>query len=199
MEDTTMKAQAKSQYRAAIVAVFSLVFITGCATPPGPNQAGGTVVGGATGAFLGGALSRSPEGALLGGAIGALAGALVGKDIDEATRVRVAQNESLRIEDIKSLSQAELDDDLIISQIRATRSVYRLDSTQIVDLKDAGVSTRVIDYMINSRDVVERPRTRWEYYLEFHPPYPSHHYPHPHWHHPHWRGHPGHHHGPHPR
>jgi len=194
-----MEAQAKPEFRTAMVAVFSLVFIVGCVTPPGPNQADGTIIGGATGAFLGGALSRSPEGALLGGAIGALAGALVGRDIDEATRVRVAQNEPLRIEDIKSLSKAELDDDLIISQIRATRSVYRLDSAQIVDLKDAGVSSTVIDYMINSRDVVERPRTRWEYYLEFHPPYPSHHYPHPHWHHPHWRGHPLHHHGPHPR
>jgi hypothetical protein len=184
-----MKTESKCS--AAIFAAISVVFIAGCATPPGPNQAGGTVIGGATGAVLGGALSRSPEGALVGGVIGALAGALIGEDIDATTRERVTQNESLRIEDIKALSVAGIEDDLIISQIKATRSAYRLDSAQILDLTKAGVSTRVIDYMINTREVATSSRTRSSFYLQFHPPYPPHHPPSPYRHHPGY-GHPWH-------
>ncbi len=188
-----MKTEAKPKYRAAILAALSLVFVSGCATPPGPSQAGGTVVGGATGALLGGALSRRPEGALVGGVIGALTGALIGRDIDDATRERVTQNEPLRIEDVKALSQAEVEDDLIISQIKATGSVYRLDSAQILDLKNAGVSTAVIDYMINTRDVAAstRTRTRSRFYLHFGPPHPPPHHHDPFWHHP-GPGHPWH-------
>lgn len=133
--------------------------LTGCET----STQTGALVGGTTGA-LGGALigksigGRTTEGALLGGAIGALSGALVGKHIDEQTRARVQQGQPLTLEDVKVLSRAGVEDHLIISQINATRTVYILNSAQIIDLKDAGVSQRVIDHMINTRSMYGSPR-----------------------------------------
>ena len=126
------------------------VLLAGCMTPVGPNQAGGTVVGAASGALIGGAIGHSGGGALIGGTIGALAGALMGKDVDQATRAHVEQGQPLSLEDIKSLSKAKVSDELIISQINASRTVYRLNSAQIIDLRDAGVSPALIDYMINT-------------------------------------------------
>jgi len=51
---------------------------------------------------------------------------------------------------IKALSRANVKDELIISQINASRTAYRLGAAQIIDLKDSGVSEKVIDHMINT-------------------------------------------------
>lgn len=61
----------------ALVAATSLS-LAGCNTPEGQGAAGGAVVGGATGALLGAAISDRPSGALLGGVAGAAAGAMIG-------------------------------------------------------------------------------------------------------------------------
>jgi len=53
-------------------------------------------------------------------------------------------------DDIKTLAKAGMSDEVILSQIRNTRVVYRLTTTEILDLKEAGVSQRVIDFMINT-------------------------------------------------
>jgi len=134
-----------------VVAVTLLIgFMAGCMSPVGPNQATGAVVGAATGAIIGGGLRNNPGDAILGGAIGALIGALAGKDVDDSTRTRVSQGQALTLEDVKSLTSAKVGDDLIINQIKATRTVYRLSSAQIIELKNAGVSQKVLDYMINT-------------------------------------------------
>lgn len=52
--------------------------LTGCETPQGQAAGGGAIIGGATGALLGAAISGRPEGALLGGVAGAATGAMVG-------------------------------------------------------------------------------------------------------------------------
>ena len=52
--------------------------LAGCDTPQGQNAAGGAVMGGATGALLGAALTGRPGGAVLGGVTGAATGAMVG-------------------------------------------------------------------------------------------------------------------------
>ena len=128
----------------------TMALFAGCISPVGPHQAGGTVVGGATGAIVGGAVTHSAGGALIGGTIGALAGALAGKDVDDSLRTRVVQGQPLSLEDIKALAKANVGDDLIINQISATRTSYRLTTAQIIDLKNAGVSTKVIDFMIST-------------------------------------------------
>jgi surface antigen len=171
-KDRTMKAIARIS-----CAVAGVVWLAGCATPVGPNQMGGTVIGGATGAVIGGLATDSAGGAVVGGVIGALAGALVGKDIDDSLRQRVVQGQPLAIGDIKALSRAGIGDDLIVNQITATRTVYQLSTAQIIDLRDAGVSPKVIDFMIGTpRLYAQPPPARAYYYVE---PYPYYYAPPP--------------------
>ncbi len=57
----------------------SAIALAGCETPQQQNAAGGALLGGATGAIIGSAVSHgSPGGALVGGALGAATGAMVG-------------------------------------------------------------------------------------------------------------------------
>jgi outer membrane lipoprotein SlyB len=141
--------------------------LTGCETPYGtPDRTGtgalaGGGIGAASGALIGSASGSAGEGALIGGAVGAIAGGLIGHsmDMDEQARlraqapqtyVRVEQGQPLSVADVKALAQARLSDDVIISQIRNSRTVYHLSVSDIIDLKNSGVSERVIDYMINT-------------------------------------------------
>ena len=48
------------------------------------------------------------------------------------------------------LAQAKVSDDLIISQIRASRTVYHLSAADIIDLRNSGVSENVVNFMINT-------------------------------------------------
>jgi len=65
----------------------------------------------------------------------------------------------LGIEDVKALAKAGLSDDLIVSQIRSSATVYHLGTADIIALKSAGVSEKVIDYMINTPSTAMPPPT----------------------------------------
>lgn len=120
----------------------------------------GALVGAGGGALVGG-LAGGGTGALIGGAVGAAAGGLIGYALDQQDRQimqerspqtlnRIDNREQLTLDDIKSMSHNGLKDDTIIDQIKATESTYRLSSDEIIDLKKAGVSQKVIDYMIRT-------------------------------------------------
>ncbi|MCS7337080.1 MAG: glycine zipper domain-containing protein [Verrucomicrobiae bacterium] len=147
---------------------------SGCQTPEGePDRtATGALAGGAlgaiTGAVIGHQSGRGAEGAAIGGAIGALTGGLIGHSMDQEQRARlrarapetltrIERGQPLGLADIKAMAQAGVSDDVIISQIRATGSTYRLSAADIIELHNAGVSSRVIDYMINTG--TQRPRS----------------------------------------
>lgn len=147
----------------------------GCYTPEGqPDRtASGALAGGAigagAGAIIGSATRHAGEGALIGGAIGALSGALIGNSADEAQRERIReenpqtlnridQGQPLTLADIKALSKAGMSEEVILSQIRNSRTVYRLSANEIIELHDAGVSNRVIDFMINTPSLYPPPR-----------------------------------------
>ena len=61
-----------------------------------------------------------------------------------------AQDQPLGLADVKLLTKKGVSDEVIISQIRNSHTVYHLTAAEILDLKDAGVSEKVIDYMINT-------------------------------------------------
>ncbi|MGA2069945.1 MAG: YXWGXW repeat-containing protein [Sedimentisphaerales bacterium] len=132
---------------------------TGCMSPSGrPDYtASGALAGGATGAIVG-STAHAP---LVGAAVGAVAGGLIGHGMDQAqeeqlraqapqTLQRVEQSQPLTVMDVKALVKADVSDDLVISQIRNSRTVYHLSTADIVDLKNSGVSERIIDFMINT-------------------------------------------------
>lgn len=121
----------------------------------------GALVGGGVGVGTGALISGTPQGALIGGAIGAASGAVIGAAVDsgdqhsseqrspESTQQSVSDDQ-LSIEDIKRMSQSGVADDKIISLIHSTGSVYHLTTDDIKELKEANVSQRVIDAMIQT-------------------------------------------------
>ena len=65
----------------------------------------------------------------------------------------------LGIEDVKALAKAGLSDDLIISQIRSSATVYHLGTADIILLKNAGISEKVINYMISTPSTAAQTQT----------------------------------------
>ncbi len=139
------------------------LLLAGCYTPQGrPDYTGsGALAGGATGAIIGSMAGRGGGGAIVGGALGAIVGGLIGHGLDQEhearlrsqapqTMERVEQGQPLTVQDVEELSRAGISDDLIINQIRNSRTVYHLTTTDIIAMKNSGVSERVIDFMINT-------------------------------------------------
>lgn len=138
--------------------------LAGCTSPNGqPDYTGsGALIGGASGAAIGAVADRRNPGAgaLIGGAAGLITGGLIGHSMDrqaEAQRaaqqpavVVAAQGQPLSVSDIKAMAKAGVGDDIIINQINNTHSAYNLDANAIIDLKNAGVSDKVITYMMNT-------------------------------------------------
>ncbi len=130
--------------------------LSSCETKTQTGALTGAAVGVGAGALIGGG-----GGALIGGAVGAAGGALIGMALDDADRKalqaqnprtlrKVDRGEQLDIDDIKEMTKAGIRDDVIISQIQATGSQFYLTSNDIIDLKEFGVSQRVINAMIRS-------------------------------------------------
>ena len=155
----------KSVFLTSALAAAAIV-LAGCEYPNGdPNYTGtGALTGGAVGAFSGAAIGgerHGGEGALLGAAIGAVTGGLIGNSMDQQqqarlrrqapqTYTRVDQGQPLSVADVKALAGAGISDNVIISQIRNSHTVYHLSAADIIDLRNAGVSNPVIDFMINT-------------------------------------------------
>jgi hypothetical protein len=162
------------------------ISLAGCMTPQGrPDYtASGALAGGATGAIVG-SMTRNPgPGALVGGAVGAVLGGLIGHGMDQEqearlraqspqTLQRVEQGQPLLVSDVEALAKAGVSDDLIISQIRNSRTVYHLTTADIIALKKKGVSDRVIDFMINTPSQIPSAQVAGEVGPEPPPPPPQ--------------------------
>ena len=134
----------------------SLIAFASCAT----NTGTGALVGGGIGAGAG-ALIGGGQGALIGGVVGAAAGGLVGNALDAqsqrnlekdspSTMRKIEKNQKLSINDVIAMSQAGVSPDTIISMIENSKSEFYLTSSEVIKLKNAGVSEKVINYMIES-------------------------------------------------
>lgn len=143
------------------VAIFILatgtLIVSGCESKAGTGALVGTGVGMGAGALI----SPTPAGVLIGGAVGAVGGAMIGAALDDSDRENIQRNspqtmkkidrgEQLSITDIEKMSKAGISDDKIIGTIHSTGSVYHLSSSNVEELKNAGVSQRVIDYMLQT-------------------------------------------------
>lgn len=173
----------------ALTTASAAVLLTGCQNPNGtPNNTGtGALMGGAIGALAGAAIGgphNAGAGALIGAASGVIAGGLIGNVMDQQqaaalqaqapqTYVRIQQGQPLGIADIKALARAGVGDEVIISQIRSSHTVFHLSSADIIDLHSAGVSDKVIDFMINTPNTVgETPVTQSTTVVQEAPPPP---------------------------
>lgn len=120
----------------------------------------GGALGALTGAAIGGRGHAGPD-AFIGAAAGALAGGLIGNatDREQAARLQaqpppvyvpVTPGQPTSIADVKAMAKAGVSDDVIISQIRNSRTIYHLVAADVIGLRDAGVSERVLNFMINT-------------------------------------------------
>jgi hypothetical protein len=155
----------------------SIVALAGCSNLPGNSQQQGAVIGGASGAAVGAAVTKNHAlGAIIGGAVGAAGGYVVGankdkilgKDKEGASEAARKSQESpatveqartaatadinsdgfVTMDEVVALKQAGLTDDQIIEKLRATTQVFELTEEQKRYLADKGVSQNVIDQML---------------------------------------------------
>jgi len=141
---------------------------TGCAT--GSNAEFGTGLGAVAGAVTGAAIGKksgnSATGALLGAGVGALAGSAVGQAVDEdRERSRMIERRigrrlagAVTINDVISMTKADLSDEVITGQIRSNGVARRPLTEDVIALKQNGVSDAVIQSLQQTPHPVERVR-----------------------------------------
>ena len=145
-----------SKKSSLLIIAAAATLMVGCESKAGTGALVGAGLGVGAGALIGGG-----GGAVVGGAVGAIGGGLVGAALDAQDRKnveeqnprtlrRVDRGEQLSVNDIIDLHKANISDDKIISLIDKTNSTYMLNTYQIDNLRKAGVSNRVINYMINT-------------------------------------------------
>lgn len=141
--------------RFVAAAVLTAGLACGCSSlSHGENGAlAGGAIGAGTGAIVGHALGHTGGGALIGAGAGALAGGLIGHAEDKKEERAVAAATAaarppLGIVDVVQMAQQHVSDDLIISNIRSTGSVYHLSAQDTIWLKQNGVSDRVVQEMM---------------------------------------------------
>ena len=146
------------------------VLLTGCQNPDGTvnNTGTGALVGGAMGALTGAAVGGYRHGgqdSLIGAAAGLVAGGLIGYTMDREQEARlksqapqtyahVDQGQPLTVADVRALAKAGITEDVIIGQIANSHTVFHLSSNDIIDLRDSGVTDKVVNYMINTPNTV---------------------------------------------
>ncbi len=161
----------------ALVAMFGF----GCATEPGPYTTQGTILGGvlgaATGAAIGSKNDNAGAGAIIGGVAGAVLGGVIGNDMDATREKKLPPPPPppshpvfvpsappahpvvgpVTFDDVKAMSAQKISDDTIINHIRQTRTVFRMTASNIIELKGAGVSEKVINFMIETPTIFAAP------------------------------------------
>jgi hypothetical protein len=109
-----------------------------------------------------------------------VSGCMTGYTTLHRERGEVAERDSLMpppmtVNDVIALSQDSVSDDVIMSQMKATDSYFRLSTDDIVALRKAGVSDNVINAMIKTSN--NPPRKKVVRYYGYYPYWGSYWYP----------------------
>jgi len=152
-------------------ALFPLVISCGCSTMSNTDK--GTLEGGAigagTGAIIGHAAGNTGAGALIGAGVGALSGGLIGHAVDkqeEKAAAAAQAQQQIGMTEIVQMTQQHVSDPVIISQIRASHSIYQLSAQDTIWLKQNGVSDAVITEMMATAHYPRRVYTATPVYAE---------------------------------
>ena len=141
----------------------------GCCSPYHADRGAlfGGLLGAGTGAVIGNALDNPGAGAAIGAGVGALTGAAVGQELDEMearNRAMIAQQlghqvaaGAVGIQDVVAMTQAGVNDELIVNHIRAHGVAAPLQASDLIHLQQQGVSTRVVSAMQNPPPRPARP------------------------------------------
>jgi hypothetical protein len=156
-----------------LLVVIPLAMSSGCANPTNADRGAvaGGLIGAGTGAVVGHALGNTGAGALVGAGVGAVSGAAIGNGIDESearNRAMIAQQlgrpldpGAVTISDVMAMKRANVNDDLVINHIHAHGMAAPLQTNDLINLPQQGISNRVIAAMQESPPqpvVVQQPR-----------------------------------------
>lgn len=131
----------------------------GCATHTGTGALAGSAVGAGAGAAVGSMTGNAGLGALIGSGLGAATGGLVGAGLDENDRrneARIAAATAkpvegpLSVADIVQMSASGISEEVVVSSLQSSDSVFQLTAPEIIQLHNQGVSDRVIQAMLDS-------------------------------------------------
>jgi hypothetical protein len=193
-----------------LVALLTLLMLVsaGCQSPYRSDRGAlfGGLLGAGTGAIVGDALGNAGAGAAIGAGVGALTGAAIGQEMDDIearNRAMIASQlgreiraGAVTIDDVVVMSQAGVDDELIVNHIRCNGMVSPPGTHDLITLNSQGVSTKVIRAMQEPPPaprretvIVERPAPRPVIIEEYHygPTWGPHYYDHHVYRHPHRR------------
>jgi len=108
----------------------------------------GGVLGAAAGAGIGSLSGNAGAGAGIGAAVGALGGGIIGSQIDKKpAEGQAADSSQMTVQQVVDLVRQGASDDAIIEKIRLSKSRFSLSPAQVSNLKQQGVSQKVIDAM----------------------------------------------------
>ncbi len=147
----TQSSRSRARRLLALAAA-PVLLATGCESMSHTDRGvlGGAGLGAVGGALTGAAVGRPAAGAAIGAALGGVGGGLIGNSMDrtEERHARLAQAPAPRgplgLTDVAAMAQQHVSDDVIVSQIRTTGSVYTLSASDLGWLKTNGVSDRVV-------------------------------------------------------
>lgn len=139
-----------------ISCIFVISLSAGCQNTK-TNAVEGAVIGGVVGAGAGGIIGHQShhggEGAGIGLAVGALTGAIIGSQIEkpgQANQPAAGQTvnpNQMTTQQIIDLTKQGANEDVIIDKIRLSNSKFTLGLEDINNLKQQGVSQKVINAM----------------------------------------------------
>jgi hypothetical protein len=166
-------------------------FASGCESPYHADRGAllGGLGGAGIGALVGNATGNTGAGAAIGAGVGALTGAAIGAGMDEVEARNRAQIEAqlgrrvaagaVTVNDVITMTQAKVDDELIVNHVRAHGMAAPLQTQDLITLQQQGVSARVIAVM------QEPPRVQKETVIVEQPARPviieEYHYGRPYW------------------
>ncbi|MCE9544387.1 MAG: hypothetical protein K8T25_02535 [Planctomycetia bacterium] len=146
--------------RITLIALLCAGSLAGCQTPASHTDQGallGGLGGAGVGAIIGKQSGNTGAGAVIGAAAGALTGAVVGNKMDEAdarNRALIEQQLGRRVnasavtsQDVITMTQAHVGDELIVTHIRVHGVAAPVGTNDVIQLKQSGVSDRVIQAM----------------------------------------------------
>jgi hypothetical protein len=78
--------------------------------------------------------------------------------VSDAVYDKMVHGDALSLADIENLSRSHVNDGIILRYIRDQGTIYTLNSADVTNLRRAGVSQSVVDYMLqSSRDFYDYP------------------------------------------
>ncbi|MDY0167152.1 MAG: YMGG-like glycine zipper-containing protein [Thermoguttaceae bacterium] len=142
-----------------LLALAAVALSSGCQSPYHADQGAlfGGLVGAGSGAIIGNQVGSPGAGAAIGAAIGTLTGAAVGSELDNIEARNAANVAAIEqrlgrqlaagaatVDDVIAMTNAGVDEELIVNHIRNNGTAVRLQAADVISLQQQGVSKRVI-------------------------------------------------------